>query len=136
MPTPIQQEHELLCPNCGCVLAENVYEQNVQTEKPVIPYSTINFHFLGSALDGTKRDPKQVHQERTARLLEQVCKKYGLPDKFVLETFNVLKKKNRGFYSQREPIKQLLKILEKDDNYEFIYKYRALKKRYEQENNC
>jgi hypothetical protein len=132
MLTPIQKEHEICCPSCGCVLAEiNDYQE--KSEKPLIPPS-LNMLFLGSAMVNTEyafnKTAQQVHEERTLRQLNHIIKEFALPDRFVIETFTELKRKKSGFQSEKKPIKQLLQILSKDENYYHIHKMRAIKERY------
>lgn len=133
MLRPIQAEHESCCPNCGCVLGQ-IEESNEMTNKSSIPIST-NMFLLGSALENTKKyiikTPQVVFEENVLRNITNLVQKFGLPDRFVIETFNELKRKKRGLRSENAYIKQLLQILAKDENYIHIHKYRAIKTRYE-----
>lgn len=132
-PATIQKEHEILCGNCGCVLGQ-VEEIPEITIKPTITQS-INVQILGSALTSFAkkqyRDPQQVREDNVRQQLLNIIKHYNLPERLAIETFNQLKKNKRGFQSQKEPIKQLLKIMAKDENYIHIHKMRAIKSRYE-----
>ena len=139
MLRPIQRDHELICPcGCGCVL-QNVEESiHDQQEKQTIPPS-LNVFLLGSALDNNvkyhfNRDRNQIHQENVLRKLLDITKEYVLPDRFAYATFNQLKRNKKGFWSEKEPIKQLLLILSKDENYIYFPKMRAIKARYESVN--
>lgn len=135
---PIQKDHESCCPNCGCVLA-NVQDNNDVIEKPVIAYSADIF-LLGSALNNkTKnqfRNPQQYYEEKVLKQLTGITKFYQLPESLAIDAFREMKRKNRGFRSETEPIKQLIKIMERDDNYGFIKKLRLIKARYENSSNC
>ena len=135
MLQPIQKDHELVCPGCGCVL-QNTIESNNIPENEIIPTMSLNIHLLGSALEKNvkyayPRTSQQSREEQVLRQLEHITKKYDLPSRFALETFNQLKRKNRGFWSETEPIKQLIKILSKDENYFHIKKLQKIKARYE-----
>lgn len=131
---PIQKDHESCCPNCGCVLAEI-------TEAPEIEYTpaqskrTVDLMLLGSAAQNIKlsirKTSQQVFEEKTLRLLTNITKQYGLPENLAIDTFHQLKRNKRGFRSETEPIKQLIKILSKDDNYLFIKQKNLIKARYE-----
>ena len=130
MFSPIQKEHESCCPNCGCVLKE--FKESMElNEKPTMPPS-INNYLLGSAFKyNLKRDPKQVYEERTLKLISNLIKEFDLPESFIFDVFNIMKKRNSGFRSDIEPIKQLIRLLSKDDNYIYIHKLKAIKIKYE-----
>ena len=133
MFTPVQRDHESCCPNCGCVLA-NVEE--VQEAIPSKPIISANLYLLGSAMDknvkhSLRRTSHQLYEERALRQLESIVRHYKLPEIFIIESLNLLKKKNWGIRSEKEPIKALIKILSKDDNYMHINKLRMIKARYE-----
>lgn len=135
MLQPIQKDHESCCPNCGCVLSTINELPNESQDKPIIPYS-VDILLLGSALDKNvkksyNRTPKDYYEENALKHLENICIKFNLPSKFAIETYQEMKRKNRGFRSENEPVKQLLKILSKDENYIHIKKYKAIKARYE-----
>jgi|SRR6185312_6989091 len=134
----IQKEHELVCSGCGCVLG--TVNEDIQERSEEINVKSINVQLLGSALNknwkySIQSTRQQLYEDNVLKSLQGVCNKYAIPERFAQETFNILKKKNRGFRSEKEPIKQLLKILAKDENYLYIHKYRALKARYEQDFN-
>jgi len=135
MLQPIQKEHELVCPGCGCVL-KNIEESTYdEQQKSTIPPS-LNVFLLGSALEKNvkyhfQRSREQIYEERVLRGLLDVTKEFALPDRFAYATFNQLKRKRFGFRSKREPLKQLLLILSKDENYIYFPKMRAIKVRYE-----
>ena len=135
MPIPIRQEHELICPNCACVLGQADDYHNEFQDKPLTSVSP-NTYLLGTILDknvktSSRKSPQQCHEEETLRKIEYIVKKYDLPDSLILDTFNQLKRNKRGFQSKTEPIKQLIKILSKDDYFMHINKLRILKKRFE-----
>ena len=128
----IQKEHESCCPNCGCVLAR--VEINEQIENIPIT-SSVDMMLLGSALDKNvkyryNRTRSDLYEERVLTHLQNICKKYNLPERLAIETFQIMQKKNRGFRSEYEYVKQLIKILEKDENYLHIHKMRAIKASY------
>lgn len=139
MLQPIQIGHELICP-CGCgVVVGTIEESNTETHTQVTKYSADVF-LLGSALQknvrsGYNRTPQQAREEAVFKRLTSIAKNYGLPQSIAIETFSELKRKNRGFWSETEPIKQLIKILSKDDNYQFIHKLREIKAWYEKVSN-
>jgi len=129
----IQKDHELVCSGCGCVLGE--VEEQPQFERSTIPMS-LNILLLGGALShnvksGYARSSRQADEERILRKLYSIVKHYSLPERFATETFSELKRKNRGFRSETEYLKQLIKILSKDDNYPYQNKMRLIKQRYE-----
>jgi len=134
MLQPIQKEHELICPcGCGCVLS-NVEESIHEEEKSTIPPS-LNVYLLGSALENNvtyhfNRDRNQIHEENVLRKLLDITKEYALPDRLAYATFNQLKRNKKGFYSKKQPVKQLISILSKDENYIYFPKMRAIKVRY------
>ena len=132
MLQPIQKDHELVCQNCGCVLGE--ISDSQQNDNSIIPLS-VDMLLLGSAFDKNvkcsfPRTRQQSQEEQVLKLLISITKSYALPESLAVDTYTVLKKKNRGFWSQTEPIKQLIKILSKDDNYYYIHKLRAIKEKY------
>ncbi len=134
MLQPIQRDNELVCPGCGAVVGL-VSDYQESSQKSLIDQS-LNIHLLGSALEknvrhSLQRTREQLYEERVLRNLINITKDFVLPEMFAYDTFNAMKKKNRGFYSEIEPIKQLIKILSKDDNYMYIHKLRAIKKKYE-----
>ena len=134
MLQPIQKDHELVCHGCGCVLANMNDNQNYKETEPQVSYS-LNIHMLGTALEKNvkyaySRSSQQSREEYVLRQLEHITKKYDLPSRFVIETFNQMKKKHSGFYSEIEPVKQLMKILSKDENYFHIKKLRMIKDEY------
>ena len=125
MSIPIQKEHELICQNCGCVLGQ-VHEPIEQKESKM----SVNVMLLGSAMHKDKRyfssGRQQLYEENVLRRLLDIAQKYSLPEALALETFQALKRRNRGFSSEKEPIKQLIKILSRDENYIHFYKMKAL----------
>ena len=131
MSNTIQKDHEICCKNCGCVLATIEDYSHSFSDDFVIPRS-IDMALLGSAINKTKfRDPKLVYEERALFRLSDLVRKFDLPERFAIETINEMKRKKSGFRSENEPIKILIKILSKDDNFIFIKKLRAIKARYE-----
>jgi hypothetical protein len=133
MLQPIQKDHEIMCPSCGCVLRDVSDSQEMQ--KPT-PTHSIDVFFLGSALEKSVqyaflKNPQQVYEERVLRQLIDITKEFALPERLANETFKELKRKRRGFRSESLPIKQLLRILSKDENYLHIHKMRAIKAKYE-----
>lgn len=137
MLQPIQKDHELICPGCGCVLQEIQDPNHYLSEKQVIEPS-LDIFLLGTILAknvkfSQLKTKQQMNEERTLLNLETIVKEFGLPTSFIYDTFNQLKRNKRGFSSQKEPIKQLIKILEKDDNYIWINKLKAIKSKFEKE---
>ena len=134
MSLPIQREHELICPcGCGCVLL-TLDELPIQevSKNPVISF---NSFVLGSALSqnvkyAKPRTERQTNEENVLRRLIAITTEFNIPERIAFETLNQLKRKNRGFKSQKEPIKELIRILSKDDNYLHINKLRKLKEKY------
>jgi len=135
MSLPIQKEHELICPcGCGCVVL-------VLEERPIKEtrdsYDTISYNnfLLGTALSqnikyAKPRTERQTNEENVLRRLIAITTEFNIPERIAFETLNQLKRKNRGFKSQKEPIKELIKILSKDDNYLHINKLRKIKVKY------
>lgn len=138
MPIPIQKEHELLCPGCGCVLNEGLEVNDPNEQKTII--NSPDIFMLGSALQNNvkfslQRTPKQIYEEKALKFIFSITKKYSLPDSIAFDTFFQLKRNNRGIRSEKEPIKQLLKILSKDDNYRYFKTMKLIKARYENNNS-
>jgi len=134
MSLPIQKEHELICPcGCGCVVLVLEEHPNIEVSKnPVISF---NSFLLGSALINNvkyakPRTERQTNEENVLRRLISITTEFNIPERIAFETLNQLKRKNRGFKSQKEPIKELIKILSKDDNYLHINKLRKIKVKY------
>ena len=134
MSLPIQKEHELICPcGCGCVVLVLDEHPNIEVSKnPVISF---NSFLLGSALVNNvkyakPRTERQTNEENVLRRLISITTEFNIPESIAFETLNQLKRKNRGFKSQKEPIKELIKILSKDDNYLHINKLRKIKVKY------
>ena len=130
MLKPIQVDHESICPGCGAVLGQIT---EVETRKT--PSSTVNLQLLGSALEKSKKyaftqTPHEFYQERVLRQLENIAADFSLPESIIVDTFNELKRQKRGFRSESQPIKQLIKILSKDDNYLHLHKLRKIKEKY------
>ena len=140
MSFPIQREHELICPcGCGCVVL--VLEETPIQEVPKNPVISFNSFLLGSALSqnvryARPRTERQTNEENVLRRLIGITTEFNIPERIAFETLNQLKRKNRGFKSQKEPIKELIKILSKDDNYLHINKLRKIKEKYATILNC
>jgi len=134
MSLPIQKEHELICPcGCGCVVL--VLEEHPNIEVPKNPVISFNSFLLGSALVNNvkyakPRTERQTNEENVLRRLISITTEFNIPESIAFETLNQLKRKNRGFKSQKEPIKELIRILSKDDNYLHINKLRKIKEKY------
>jgi len=134
MSLPIQKEHELICPcGCGCVVL--VLEEHPNIEVPKNPVISFNSFVLGSALVNNvkyakPRTERQTNEENVLRRLISITTEFNIPESIAFETLNQLKRKNRGFKSQKEPIKELIRILSKDDNYLHINKLRKIKVKY------
>jgi len=134
MSLPIQKEHELICPcGCGCVVL--VLEEHPNLEVSKNPVISFNSFLLGSALVNNvkyakPRTERQTNEENVLRRLISITTEFNIPERIAFETLNQLKRKNRGFKSQKEPIKELIKILSKDDNYLHINKLRKIKVKY------
>ena len=134
MSKPIQKDHELICPGCGVVL-DTIFEQPIQ-KTTNIGASSLSVSLLGNTLEGnikfhTKRDYYQQTYEKALFRLASICNTFGIPEVFALETMKRIKLKEKGLFSFKEQVRQLLKILEKDDNYLFWKKALLIKKEYE-----
>lgn len=134
MLKPIQREHESCCPNCGCVL-DIPQESNDYIEKPPLKTS-FNLLMLGSAMEKniksmSWKSSQQSYEENILRILYSITTKYGLPERFVIESHHELKRKKSGFRSENDAIKILIKILSKDENYIHNKQLRLIKARYE-----
>lgn len=140
MSLPIQKEHELICPcGCGCVVL--VLDESPNLEVIKNPVISFNNFLLGSALVqnvkyAKPRTERQTNEENVLRRLISITTEFNIPERIAFETLNQLKRKNRGFKSQKEPIKELIKILSKDDNYLHINKLRKIKEKYASILNC
>lgn len=134
MSLPIQKEHELICPcGCGCVVL--VLEESLNVEIPKNTVISFNSFLLGSALVNNvkyakPRSERQTNEENVLRRLISITSEFNIPERIAFETLNQLKRKNRGFKSQKEPIKELIRILSKDDNYLQFYKLKKIKEKY------
>jgi len=134
MSLPIQKEHELICPcGCGCVVL--VLEEHPNIEVPKNPVISFNSFLLGSALVNNvkyakPRTERQTNEENVLRRLISITTEFNIPERIAFEVLNQLKRRNRGFKSQKEPIKELIRILSKDDNYLHINKLRKIKEKY------
>ena len=124
---PIQKDNELICRNCGCVLSEN--------EESHIDVQT-SYEFLGSLLKTNSsipyhKSPQQYYEEKAWMNLLTMKEKYGLPENVIQEVFRLLKKKNH-LRSQKQPIKSILHLLDKDDYYLLWNKAKQIRKDYEE----
>lgn len=134
MSLPIQKENELICPcGCGCVVL--VLDESSNQEMIKNPTISFNNFLLGSALVNNvkyakPRSERQTNEENVLRRLISITSEFNIPERIAFETLNQLKRKNRGFKSQKEPIKELIKILSKDDNYLQFYKLKKIKEKY------
>lgn len=139
MLQPIRQDHEILCQNCGCVLAEipdsqaNVFGVDSNTIKTTQP-SLINSVILGTALDKNvnrklQRTYAQYSEEQGLRFLDDMIKEFDLPTSLAIDTYRILKKKNKPL-TEKNVTRQLVVILQKDDNYLFINKTKKLITKY------
>ena len=134
MSLPIQREHELICPcGCGCVVL--VLDEAPNQEIVKNPVTSLNNALLGSALShnikyAKPRAERQREEEKVLRRLVDITTEFNIPERIAFETFNQMKRKNRGFKSQKEHIKELIKILSKDDNYLQFYKLKKIKEKY------
>lgn len=133
MLQPIHKDHEVICPSCGCVLDESV-ESPITINKDLS--NTFNKYVLGSAISTNKnylfnKDKEQIFYEKGMTRMLNIIREFSLPEAFAIDVMNKVKKNRRGLYSEREQIKQLIKILSHDDNYIFIHKMRAIKAKYE-----
>ena len=127
----VHRDNDICCKNCGSVLAHH----DLPLESESKTAMSADLYILGSAMQKNvslklQKSAEQYHEENAMRNIADICKRYGLPEVFAIEVFQHLKKKNH-LQSKKEPIKQLIKILSKDDNYLHIHKLRAIKKDYE-----
>lgn len=125
-PAIIHKDSDICCRNCGSVLAHEDSEI-ISDSKPM----SAELYILGSALQKNvslklQKSAQQYHEENAFRFISDLVKKYDLPNVFATDVFLHLKRKNH-LQSEKEAIKQLLKILSKDENYIQIHKYRKLK---------
>ena len=116
MLTPIKKENEICCPGCGVVLADeggSDYENSSNNYGNHILLGTI----LSKELSPVNwKSPEQYYEEKAWRDLLNLVEKYNLPENFATEIFMYIKKKNH-LRSRKAPIKYLIKILSRDDNY-------------------
>lgn len=132
MPGIIHRDNDICCRNCGSVLG---HESDFEQREQKITMSA-NLFLLGSAMNKNvthrlQKSAEQYHEENAIRYILDIAEKYGLPEFIALEVFQHVKKKNH-LQSKKEPIKQYIRILSKDDNYLHIHKLRAMKKDYEE----
>lgn len=134
MSLPIQKDHELICPcGCGCVVL--LLEEPLNQEVIKNPVLSFNSYLLGSALEknvkyARPRTERQINEENVLRRLIGITTEFNIPERIAFEALNQLKRRNRGFKSQKEPLKELIRILSKDDNYLHINKLRKIKVKY------
>ena len=129
-PGIVHKDGDICCHNCGSVLAHDVFTREVNETKSM----STELYLLGSALEKNvslklQKTAEQYHEENALRFISGIIKKYDLPEAFTIDVFTYVKRKNH-LQSKKEPIKYLLKILSKDENYLHIYKMRAIKARY------
>jgi len=134
MASVIQKEHELICGGCGCVLNGLPYQENYVESTSKINVS-VSMALLGSALDKNiknhqVRNSSQYYEEQSLRYIENMIKVYNLPEILAFDVFRIIKKKNH-FRSRKEPMKELIRILEKDDYYLLRNKLKLIKADYE-----
>lgn len=129
MLQPVQKDHELVCPGCGCVLDTISDTQSKQS-----PLTTANQFLLGSAVQSNikwhfDRDKYQRTYERALYRLTGICQEFNLPERVAIEAMNRIRKKEKGLFSFREQVKQLLHVL----NIAEIYgaKIKQIKEKYE-----
>ena len=132
---PIQKDNELICP-CGCGVVMKSLEETPILKTNNIGTSSLSIHLLGSALENnvkfhSQRDKYDKTYEIALTRLATICQKYGLPEELSVVTMKRIKHKEKGLFSFREQIRQLLKILEKDDYYLYRNKAQMIKKDYE-----
>lgn len=134
MLQPIQKDHELICP-CGCGAVVGIINEPQQSDTTSKTPDSPEVFLLGTVLQNNLNrafnTPQKHYEERLLKNLILLIKEVGLPDRFAIETFNELKRRKRGFRSETEPIKQLIKILSKDDNYLYVNKLKLIKSKYE-----
>lgn len=134
MLQPIQKDHELICP-CGCGVVVGIIneppQQDITSKTPNSPEVFLLGTVLQNNLNRAFNTPQKHYEEQLLKKLILLIKEVGLPDRFAIETFNELKRRKRGFRSETEPIKQLIKILSKDDNYLYVNKLKLIKSKYE-----
>ena len=132
---PIIKDNEIICP-CGCgVVLDNFFEQPVQQAKN-IGVSSLSVSLLGTTMENnikfhSRRDYYQQTYEKALFRLASICKKFSIPEDFALATMKRISSKEKGLFSFKEQIRQLLKILEKDDNYLYWKMAALIKKEYE-----
>ena len=129
-PAVIHKDGDICCRNCGSVLDHGDVSEITVESKPM----SMELYILGSALQKNvnarlQKTAQQYHEENALRLISNIVKKYDLPEAFITDVFLYLKRKNH-LQSEKEPIKYLIKILSKDENYIHINKMRAIKARY------
>ena len=127
----IHKDNDICCSNCGSVLAHNDSIDEINEKKQI----SVDLYLLGSSLNTNvnaklQKTAQQCHEENALRLISSIVKKYELPEAFITDVFLHLKRKNH-LQSEKEPIKYLLKLLSKDENYLHIHKLRLLKAEYE-----
>jgi uncharacterized C2H2 Zn-finger protein len=136
MVTPILKDDDLCCPNCGIVFD---YQKEFISHDNRPSKSNLHLLFLGSAL--SNKSDYHFNEDRDLRLkenmlffLNDLCKRYGLPETIAHTVWLILLRKNRGHRSKdnKVALQELVKILSKDDNYLYIHKLRAIKKDYEE----
>lgn len=135
MVVPILKDEDLCCPNCGIVFD---YQQDFVSSESRPSKSNLHLLLLGSAL--SNMTGYHFNEDRDTRLkenmllfLNDVCKRYALPDTIAHTVWLQLLKKNRGHWSKDNAValKHLVNLLSKDDYYLYIHKLRAIKKDYE-----
>lgn len=131
MLQPVQKDHELLCPGCGAVL--KTIEELPESRKIDMGSSSLSITQLGSTLENLKFHSRRDYYDQTfdkaLNRLGKICQEFHLPLWIADDTMNRIKKKEKGLFSFREQIKQLLWVL--DYNEIYSAKIKLIKVKYE-----
>ena len=101
-------------------------------------YPGLDTLMVGSSLEQTinwrfQTNQELRHKQQVLSNLLKITKEYALPDRIAYETMRRLLKKKKGMYSFKWQIRELLDVLMSNDETKlrYVYKYRAIKDKYE-----
>lgn len=127
---PVVKEHEVCCIKCGIVLdtvQESPYGETLAYHGLDLLMIQTSFSQLKYWKSNSNKEIK--HKQDVLGNLLKITKEYGLPNKIAYETMRRLLKKNRGMYSFRLQIRELLEVINTD--YRLFMISRKIKQRYE-----
>lgn len=128
---PVSRDHEICCGSCGMVLGTN-QEMPENTESGY--YFGLDTLMVGTSLAQLKywkfsKNKELRNKQNVLNGLLKIATEHDLDKRYAYETMRRLLKKNRGMYSFRLQMRELLEVLSMD--YRLTYKIKAIKLQYE-----